>query len=158
MNKIFKKYAFTVAEVLITLSVIGIVTSFIIPKVKLKYQEIITVSKVRKTYSVLNSSYQVAIRKYGSPKYWGMASGVHDTTTNVATFDGNEFFFSRLLEGLKYEDVRNTLPPQPTNYLNNADRAIVNPDGFERQPLFRLSDGTTFFTVGIVLRAVQIMA
>lgn len=145
MNKIFKKYAFTVAEVLITLSIIGIVTSFIIPKVKLKYQEIVTVSKVRKTYSVLNSSYQVAIRKYGSPKYWGLKVGKIDLDNNVSTFEDNEKFFLYLLEGLNYEYVKDKIPPQATNYLNNEDYSISNSDGFERQPLFRLVDGVVFF-------------
>lgn len=137
--------ALTIAEVLITLVLLGIISACVLPAVKINVQEKTMVTKLRRSYTLLNNSFQSAVAKYGSPKYWGLTPGRLDVDTNVAVFEDNEKFFHRLFEGLKYEYVKNTLPPQPTNYLNNEDYAIINPDGFERQPLFRLNDGTTVF-------------
>lgn len=143
-NKI-KNHGFSLAEVLLAVAVLAVVGACSVPVINIKMQETTMVSKLKKTYALLNNSYQRALSKYGSPKYWGLNPGVKDTTTDTATFEDNEKFYLRLLEGLKYEYVADVLPPQPTNYLNNKDKAVNNPDGFERQPIFRLSDGTTFF-------------
>ena len=140
-----RKRAFSVAEVLITLAVIGVVAGYVVPTINIKIQEQMWVSKLKRSYTLLNNSYQSAVRKYGSPKYWGLTPGFQDLESGVAYFTDSEKFYTRLLEGLKYEYVKDILPPQPTNYLNNSDKAILKDDGFEMQPLFRLHDGTTFF-------------
>ena len=65
MNKIFervsegafKHLAFTLAEVLITLGIIGIVAAMTIPTLISKYEEKSTVSKLLKLYSTLNQAY-----------------------------------------------------------------------------------------------------
>ncbi|MCM1339796.1 MAG: type II secretion system GspH family protein [Muribaculaceae bacterium] len=51
MNK--TNFAFTLAEVLITLGIIGVVAAMTIPGLMSKYREIVTVSKVKETYSIL---------------------------------------------------------------------------------------------------------
>ncbi len=131
---------------------IGVVASFLIPKIKLKYQEVTTVAKVRNVYSLLNASYQQAIRKYGPLKYWGLAEGSwelgdNNTTNNddTAFFSDAEKLYSRLLDGLNAENVSKVLPLQATNYMGNEDKTFKVTDGFELQPLYRLPDGTTFF-------------
>ena len=48
-----RKLAFTLAEVLITLGIIGVVSAITIPALISKYQEIITVVKVKETYSIM---------------------------------------------------------------------------------------------------------
>lgn len=65
-----KKLAFTLAEVLITLSVIGLLCSLTIPNLYQKHREKVIVSKVQKFYSTLNNAYNYAILKKGSAKYW----------------------------------------------------------------------------------------
>ena len=57
------KKAFTVAEVLITLAVIGVVASLVVPMIKLKYQEMTTVAKLRRVYSLMNSSFNQVVLK-----------------------------------------------------------------------------------------------
>ena len=52
-----KKSGFTLAEILITLTILGIIASLVIPNVYEKYQRKITVNKVRKMYSMLTSAY-----------------------------------------------------------------------------------------------------
>lgn len=55
MNK-----GFTLAEVLITLGIIGVVAALTIPTVVNKYREQATMAKVKKAYSIINQAYQKA--------------------------------------------------------------------------------------------------
>lgn len=55
-NKLFitRKRAFTLAEVLITLGIIGIVSAMTIPTLYTNYQKRLTLTRLKKTYSQLN--------------------------------------------------------------------------------------------------------
>ena len=53
------KKAFTLAEILITLGIIGIVAALTMPSLIQKYQDQVTVNKVKKMYSVLNNAYNL---------------------------------------------------------------------------------------------------
>ena len=67
------KFAFTLAEVLITLTIIGVIAALTIPNLMQKYQEHATVNKVKKFYSTLTRSYTQAIKENGMPDdEWGL--------------------------------------------------------------------------------------
>ncbi len=68
----FKKAAFTLAEVLVTLAVIGIVAAMTIPTLVSNYQEKETVTKVKKFYSTISQAYQLATIDYGKASEWGI--------------------------------------------------------------------------------------
>ena len=53
MEKFMNKRAFTLAEVLITLGIIGVVAAMTLPTLLNKYQEVVTVNKVKKFYFAL---------------------------------------------------------------------------------------------------------
>lgn len=67
-----KKSGFTLAEILITLGVIGIIASMILLTLIQKQQEQQTIVSLKKIYSNLSSAYTSAIDEYGSPENWGM--------------------------------------------------------------------------------------
>lgn len=52
-------YAFTLAEVLITLGIIGVVSALTIPSLIQNYQEQATVGKLRKMYNTLSNAYNI---------------------------------------------------------------------------------------------------
>ena len=52
-----KNRAFTLAEVLITLGIIGVVAAMTLPTVVNKYKEKETVTKLKKFYSIISQSY-----------------------------------------------------------------------------------------------------
>uniref|UniRef100_UPI004029BEED type II secretion system protein n=1 Tax=Candidatus Scatousia sp. TaxID=3085663 RepID=UPI004029BEED len=64
------KKAFTLAEVLITLGIIGIVAAMTLPTVVNKYQERVTVTKVKKFYSLINQALLFAIKDNGYVDEW----------------------------------------------------------------------------------------
>ena len=67
-----QKKAFTLAETLITLSIIGVVAAMTVPTLQAKYTEQITVNKVKKFYSLLSNAYVKAIAENGHPDTWGI--------------------------------------------------------------------------------------
>ena len=52
-----QKHAFTLSETLITLGILGMVASMTLPAVVNKYQEKVTVTKLKKIYSVFSQCY-----------------------------------------------------------------------------------------------------
>lgn len=62
------KKAFTLAEVLITLGIIGVVAALTIPNIIQKQTEKQTVVRVKKAYSTLLNAYQLAKYEYGDPR------------------------------------------------------------------------------------------
>jgi len=69
----FKNHAFTLAEVLITLGIIGVVTVLVIPSKIVNYQKQTTVRRLQKTYSALANSTNSAIADYGPITEWEVA-------------------------------------------------------------------------------------
>ena len=65
-----EKRAFTLAEVLITLGIIGIIASMTLPAVVANYRKKETVSRLQKTYSVLNQASSLAQKDYELYQYW----------------------------------------------------------------------------------------
>lgn len=61
----FKQNAFTLAEVLITLGIIGIVAAMTIPMLITKYEKVMTVLKLKKAYSQINQVLKHIQADYG---------------------------------------------------------------------------------------------
>ena len=63
---------FTLAEVLITLGIIGIVAAMTIPTLIAKNKLRVTRTKLAHTYSILSQAYKLAYNEYGDPTGWGL--------------------------------------------------------------------------------------
>ena len=69
--KAFQKLAaFTLAEVLITLGIIGVVAALTIPNLIAKAREKATVVQVKETYSILSQGFRRAIDEFGEVSSW----------------------------------------------------------------------------------------
>lgn len=85
MQNIFRqKSGFTLAEVLITLAIIGVVAAMTIPSLVQKYNERVRITQLKKVYSVLSNAYNLAVADYGPFENWGLAG-----TTDEVDDDGN---------------------------------------------------------------------
>ena len=82
----FKAAAFTLAEVLITLAIIGVVAALTLPGLIQKYEEKATVTKVQKIYSVLTNAYNLAKLEYGEATEWGLSYKSEDAETLLDIF------------------------------------------------------------------------
>ena len=66
-----KKFnAFTLAEILITLGVIGVVAAMTMPTLIKNYKKQYTVNKLKETYTILSQALQRAVVENGEPKNW----------------------------------------------------------------------------------------
>jgi len=83
-NKIKSKSAFTLAEVLITLVIIGIVAALTVSAVINTYVERSTISKVKKGLSILGQSKKLAEAQNGSIMGWNFGGAV--TAENASQF------------------------------------------------------------------------
>ena len=64
------QFAFTLAEVLITLGIIGVVAAMTMPSLIQKHQERVTANKVKKFYSVMSQAQLLAIKDNGYVDEW----------------------------------------------------------------------------------------
>lgn len=62
--------AFTLAEVLITLGIIGIVAAMTLPVLTAKYEKAETVTRLKRAYSLLNQGLQRAVVDFGEVNDW----------------------------------------------------------------------------------------
>ncbi len=65
-----KKIAFTLAETLITLGIIGIVAALTIPTLFANYQKRMTITRLKASYSKLTQALQAATDDYGPVEQW----------------------------------------------------------------------------------------
>ena len=70
------KCGFTLAEVLITLGIIGVVASLTLPSVIQNYKKQVTVAKLQKAYSVLNQAFQNSVADNGPSENWQEADEI----------------------------------------------------------------------------------
>ena len=71
-NLIYKKLAFTLAEVLITLGIIGVVAALTLPTLIQKYQKQQAVTQLKATYTILAQAFEQAQADYGDVSTWGI--------------------------------------------------------------------------------------
>ncbi len=116
--------AFTLAEILITLAVIGIVAALTIPNLVQKYKRLVVENKLKKFYVNINQAVQMAEIDYGDKKNWYKDVQGYEITDE----DGNpipgipekeKWFRKYLAPYLKYEKIEfknNTI----TVYFNDG--------------------------------------
>ena len=74
-----RRIAFTLAEVLITLGIIGVVAALTLPTLIANYQKKETISKIQKVYTVLNQAFKLSEVDNGEFEYWDVDYSDPDT-------------------------------------------------------------------------------
>lgn len=87
------KKAFTLAEVLITLTIIGVIAALTIPNLMQKWSDQADISKIKKAYSMLNNAMKIAVLENGNISEWAWPEkkDYTDTTWNNYTFCADLF-------------------------------------------------------------------
>ena len=100
-----KSHAFTLSEVLITLGIIGVVSTLTLPNLTSKYQENKIKTQTKHAYAVISNAYDMMVRDYGDPSSWGIANtwtGQLDEDGNVIVdYSGPELVTARMFEYIK---------------------------------------------------------
>ena len=141
---LLKKAAFTLAEVLITLGIIGVVAALTLPSLIQNYHEKQRVTQLKKAYSVMQNAFLMAQEEYGDVTDWGLTI----TNTGEKDDDGND-----ILDNSGTENVMNILMkyvekskiPQNSyiGYVESIDgRQAFWPWEVSADKYFYLKDGT----------------
>ncbi len=77
--------AFTLAEVLITLGILGIVSAMVIPGIVYSYKEKVAISKLKHTYAILQQAISRAVAENGGNSYVNFSDG--DTQSMIDWYD-----------------------------------------------------------------------
>ncbi len=79
-----KKLAFTLAEILITLGVIGIVAALTMPALVVKHRKLVVEASLKKFYSTVNQAILLSINDNGETKDWNFATS--NTPESIENF------------------------------------------------------------------------
>lgn len=144
-NKIIKKesrlllnsniYAFTLAEVLITLAIIGVVAAMTIPVLIQKTNETQTISKVKKVYSALCGVYQQLIAENGdmasainaAPDKWDFSTTFSPKMKILKICGANESIDTGCFPNAEYKYVNGA--GTETNFATNGQPTLLTTDG-----------------------------
>ena len=131
-----KKSAFTLAEVLITLGIIGVVAVITLPSLIQSNIEKQRVAQLKKAYSELSQAYNLAIAENGSPTEWGMG-GMYEEKSHYIMADNMRKFLKLSVDcvDMTAEQTRvncghdNLYRDYPSQYDKSFRRLVVLSDG-----------------------------
>lgn len=145
-----KKKAFTLAEVLITLAIVGIVATLTIPPLVQNYQKKMLSAKLKKFVSTFNQAYKMAIVNYGDPIYWEECT-IKPGNANCSTSDisGEVPSLQKIFSSIKLTDVSGNIPDSYKQDFANSFDAIrgTNYNINSLKSFWQLSDGSLIFKV-----------
>lgn len=122
------RLGFTLAEVLITLGIIGVVAALTLPVLISNYKEKEYVVKLRKTYSTLSNAYIEILNDYGEPSTW-----------NVENWDDIIIMFSKYIQNVKVCELS-----KGGCFVNKSRRDLLNNESAKLSKMSSLvmNDGT----------------
>lgn len=130
-----KKTAFTLAEVLITLGIIGVVAALTIQTLVKNYQKKQTVTQLKKAYTSLTQAIQLATIDHGDIQGWEL--GEHQSAEATVDFM-NKYLVPYMKVSKNPETFSNGNWNVTRYYLNNGAG-----DYTEKHARFYLLDGTS---------------
>ena len=128
-----KKVAFTLAEVLITLAILGVVAAISIPNIVQNYQRRVTVTKIKKYYAKLTEAYDLYRIENPNENYPANSTELFNTFIRP-------YFKISYDAGLDYREKHpKILPSDKYKYLNGNEWAsLINYNSY----VAKLADGS----------------
>ena len=133
--------AFTLAEVLITLGIIGVVAALTMPSLIGNYKKQQAIQQLKKAYSVLSQAYTRAIADYGDSSEW-------DEITPQTAFDYYDTYWKPYFQApvrcYRYSECGYQSKTPFFKTKKTADGYVISPNaGSENsRVLLHLNDGT----------------
>ena len=118
-----KQWGFTLAEVLITLGIIGVVAALTLPTLMSDYKKKVVVTKMKKFYTTMNQAVKLSIVENGDPEYWSV-DGENIKLNPDVTLDWYDKYLKKHFNGAEVEKVNDGIVVR----LNDGSGfAIYNP-------------------------------
>ncbi len=129
------RFGFTLAEVLITLGIIGVVAALTLPSLLAYYQDKVVVTKVKKAYSIFSQAYVKAIEANG-----GLQKEEWDCSAFQDTSDGSKAarcYISYMLPYIKTINVCRV-----NGDLKDCKFSSFFHDNYQSTEMFSINGGT----------------
>lgn len=141
VNGVFmKKYGFTLAEVLITLGIIGVVASLTVPTLIQNSQIKENTSKLKKVYSIMQSALTMAVAEHGPIETWGPSAG-----NPTGPFTANVIPYLSIIKTCGIEVNQGCFAPNTVyKYLNGNDDSPLDANPWGEK--YVLADGAAILT------------
>ena len=135
------KVAFTLAEVLITLGIIGVVAALTLPTVIANYQKQVTVTKLQKAYTILNQAFRQSEVDNGSSEFWQETNeiGVDEYFDRYWKKYFNEPVYCQTAQECGYSG------PSPYKKFNGSTSGVISIG--KPRVFFKTSDGVFYLFV-----------
>ncbi len=145
--------AFTLSEVLITLGIIGVVASFTIPQIVAKYNEIVTVNKLKKAYAELQQVIKLSevdngnFREWDYPANWSQGKSFMERYILPYYKDVKECSWYNSCHGKRTDYSYQTIKGEPTtacyacaHYLINGRHVFVDGGNYKCSDYTKCTD------------------
>lgn len=135
-----KRNAFTLAEVLITLGIIGVVAAMTQPALVQKYRNRVVETRLQKFYSTINQAVNMAELEYGDKKVWYEDMGGNQLDSHGNPIEGSsnidKWFTKYLAPHIKI--IKKTIESdgRPTYYFADGSALAVVHDTWSREWFF----------------------
>ena len=114
---------FTLAEVLITLGIIGVVAAMTIPTLMTNYAKHRTETQLVKFYSMMNQTLRMSVAENGDPDGWVVANKTYTYDENVT------FLYTYILPYMKNLGYENCSPKYPDGTVVGNSVCVYLMDG-----------------------------
>jgi prepilin-type N-terminal cleavage/methylation domain-containing protein len=129
---------FTLAEVLITLAIIGVVAALTIPSVVQNYRKTQTVTQLKKVYSALTNTTNLAIAEYGPIGTWDVKNYNEGGTGKGSVDFANKYLIPYLKVSKNCENINTGGCAFSVANLDDGSRVTIGTQATR----FYLTDGT----------------
>ncbi len=147
-KNVYKFISFTLAEILMVMGIIGVVSALTIPNFKNNYGSSEKVARFKKVYAEIEQAQNLAVAVYGPIKYWFLEDGCVDredaSTQCIAASRRYLNRISKFLNTTKICDIEDAdcMLPKKTKYLYGADAS-------SRGTMVQLKNGSSIIFAAI---------
>lgn len=135
---------FTLAEVLITLGIIGIVAAMTLPTLMQSHREKQIVTQLKKLNSVLSNAMLMAYNEHGRLEDWGVAQ--NDNSSEASSNETKNMFINNLkpyLKTMRFCEFGNSSCETNPYKIYSLDGTAHTLSGVKFMPHLVLADGTS---------------
>ncbi len=145
------KQAFTLAEVLITLGIIGVVAALTIPTLVANYQKKALVTQLKRTVATLDNGFKLMMATEGVDTIYNteMWSGFHTESSEERVYEALKTYIPKYFKtidicyGTSKSDCRAYSAYSSMKNLNGSEQ--TSGDNVNYSPYFQLSDGAIIY-------------
>ena len=120
------KKAFTLAETLIALGIIGVVATITLPNVISNYQKKITVSRLKKAYSDIQNAVRLSSIENGEPSEWEISFVGNGVRDSVQTYYLPYFKSAKVTKSYNIYNLNRRKLPSLRTYITLQNGTVLS--------------------------------